>query len=234
MRRVVTTCFAVGLFAFTQIAACGSSGGNPVDSGTPDVMMGNDALLCSGTQQLCGAMCTDTSSDVYNCGSCGNTCAGGEACCTGYCVKSSGCGFAVTGVTPQKGNQSGGDWVNLTGTGFSSDMSVYIGNGRAPTLYLDPMHARIQTPPGVVGYDDVTVVEGMGSSTTHKAFQYVSAGLVLPWQKKPMSAVRGEHPGIAVLQDGRVLVAGGTTVPDHPEDALYTAEIFQRGTGRTQ
>ena len=45
-----------------------------------------------------------------------------------------------------------------------------------------------------------------------------------------MKFVRGEDPGLAVLQDGRVLVAGGTTVPDSPADALASAELYTRST----
>lgn len=217
---------AGGFFVFTQLAACGS--GNPTggDGGTDS---GTDALSCTGTEQACAGKCVDTSNDVFNCGSCGHACAGGDACCSSYCVKSS-CGFAVTSIKPNQGNQSGGDWVELGGAGFTPDTSVYIGTGRAPTLIIDSTHARIQTPPGPVGLDDITLVNSQGTSLTRGAFKYVSAGMVLPWQKKPMASVRGEHPGIAVLQDGRVLIAGGTTVPDHPEDALATAEIFQRSS----
>ncbi len=140
----------------------------------------------------------------------------------------SGCAYSVTGVTPKRGNQSGGDWVNLTGNGFTADMSVHIGDGVAPTLVIDANNARIQTPPGTVGTYDITLVETAGTSTTHNAFEYVSAGLMLPWQELPMMNVRGEHPGIAVLQDGRVLVVGGTTTPDVATDALASAELFQR------
>jgi hypothetical protein len=230
MRRVLPS-LALAAFVFSQGAACGSGGGQPTDGGT-DTSSGPDVLTCgSSTQTICNTACTDTSSDVYNCGQCNNACAGGEACCTGFCVKSSGCGFAVTGMTPQRGNQSGGDWIAVAGTGFTPDMSVYIGTGRAPTLVIDATHARIQTPPGLVGVDDVTLVETSGSSTTHKAFQYVAAGLSLPWQQNKMSAVRAEHPGVTVLQDGRVLVAGGTTVPDDPTMALSTGELFTRGAG---
>ncbi|HEY1956582.1 MAG TPA: kelch repeat-containing protein [Polyangiaceae bacterium] len=212
-------------FTMTQLAACGSDGGGGFDGGTD--AGGGDVTTCNATQTLCGGQCVDTSNDVYDCGACGNTCAGGEACCSGLCVQTT-CAFSVTSTSPKRGNQSGGDWVDLTGQGFTPDMSVFIGNGRAPALVIDATHARIQTPPGPVGTTDITLVNAQGSSTTHKAFTYISAGLDLPWQKKPMQAVRGEHPGIAVLQDGRVLIAGGTTVPDHPEDALATAEIFQR------
>ena len=51
-----------------------------------------------------------------------------------------------------------------------------------------------------------------------------------PWQQKPLSKVRGEDPAITVLQDGRTLVAGGTTVPDKTAMALDTAEIYTRET----
>ena len=209
-------------FTFTQIAACGS-GGNTFDGGTDG---GGDSTSCAGLQ-LCGSACVDTNNDVYNCGACGHACGGGEACCSALCVKST-CTFAVTGVSPKRGNQSGGDWVNLTGAGFTPDLAVYIGSGRAPTRVIDATHALIQTPPGLVGTYDITITNSGGSSITHDAFQYITAGMVLPWQKKPMASVRGEHPAIAVLQDGRVLIAGGTTVPDDVNSALATAEIFQR------
>jgi hypothetical protein len=221
----------VGLVVAVQIAACGSGDNSGFDAGS-DGGGGPDVTTCSATQTSCGGQCVDTSSDPYDCGACGNACAGGEACCSGLCVKST-CTFAVTGVDPKKGNQSGGDWVNLTGAGFTPDMSVHIGTGRAPTMVIDSTHARIQTPPGLVGIYDITLTSTQGSSTTHNAFQYVSAGMTLPWQEKPMSSVRGENPGIAVLQDGRVLVAGGTTVPDDGTQGLPTGELFTRGTGTT-
>ena len=221
--RFLLAAAGAAFFTFTQIAACGS-GGSGFDGGTDASV--SDVTSCGGLQ-LCSGSCVDTSTDIYNCGTCGNACGGGEACCAGLCVKSV-CTFAVTGVSPKRGNQSGGDWVTLTGAGFTPDLAVYIGSGRAPTRVIDATHALVQTPPAPVGTYDITITNAQGSAVTHKAFQYVSAGMTLPWQKKPMQSVRGEHPGIAVLQDGRVLVAGGTTVPDSPSDALATAEIFQR------
>jgi len=222
MRFLLAAAGAV-FFTFTQVAACGGDSSN-FDGGTDG--NNSDVTGCGG-QQLCGSTCVDTNNDLYNCGKCGNACGGGEACCTGLCVKSV-CSFAVTGVSPKRGNQSGGDWVNLTGAGFTPDLAVYIGSGRAPTRVIDATHALIQTPPGPVGTYDITITNSQGSSITHDAFQYITAGMVLPWQKKPMQNVRGEHPAIAVLQDGRVLIAGGTTVPDDVTSALPTAEIFQR------
>src|SRR5205823_1875781 len=50
----------------------------------------------------------------------------------------------------------------------------------------------------------------------------------MQWEQKPLQVVRGEDPGLAVMQDGRVLIAGGTTVPDVATSALDTAEIYDR------
>jgi hypothetical protein len=42
--------------------------------------------------------------------------------------------------------------------------------------------------------------------------------------------VRGEWPGLAVLQDGHVLISGGAATPDEPTTSLDTAELFDRKT----
>jgi hypothetical protein len=227
MRHLAAVVFAS--FVVSAVA-CGSSGPATGDGGGPDATA-DVPLQCGAGQQVCGAQCANTQTDVYNCGNCGTTCQGGDLCCSGKCVKSSGCNFAVTGVAPQRGNQSGGDWVQLTGDGFTADMAVFIGTGRAPVHVADAKHALIQTPPGLVGAYDITLTSTKGSSLTRSAFQYVAAGLQLPWQKDPMQFIRGEMPGIAVLQDGRVLIAGGTTTPDNGTLGLKSGEIFTRGTG---
>ena len=41
---------------------------------------------CSSGQTCCGDLCADISSDVKNCGSCGNACASGKVCQSGKCV----------------------------------------------------------------------------------------------------------------------------------------------------
>jgi len=177
---------------------------------------------------MCGSACVDTTSDPQNCGGCGNACQSGDLCCSSFCVKSASCAFAVTGLNPIQGNQNGGDWVKLTGAGFTPDMSVYIADGRAPVMVVDATHATIQTPPDTVGTYDITIQNGSGSAITRKAFHYQSGPVVPPWKDVAMPVVRGEHPGVTPLQDGRVLIAGGTTVPDHPEDALASGILLTR------
>lgn len=212
------------------IAACGSDN-RTFDGGPGDDARSDGGLVCQGAEQNCGGACVDITSDPRSCGACGTACTPGDLCCEGRCVKSASCAFAVLTVSPLRGNQSGGDYLTLKGSGFTPGMSLFIGDGRAPVLVIDAKTARAQTPPGTVGTYDITIANAQGSSTTRKAFDYIAGGVKLPWQKEPLQVVRAEIPGIAVMQDGRVLVAGGTTKPDFPDQGLNTAEIFTRGTG---
>jgi len=219
------------------LGACGSSG-NPstFDAGTAggDATAddgGSDATAtCPSGQASCNGACVDLSSDPKNCGTCGTWCGAG-ICCQGTCVdQTSSCAFAVLGATPLQGNVNGGDWIKLEGNGFGPGLQVLLGDGHAPAMALDAHTAIVQTPPAPAGQYDVTVVQATQKAVLPGAFRYVTGSEMLPWLEKPMMEVRGEDPGLAVLQDGRVLIVGGTTVPDHPEDALTSAEIFTRAT----
>jgi hypothetical protein len=95
-------------------------------------------------------------------------------------------------------------------------------------MVVDAQTVKIQTPPGPVGATDVIVQVGAQKATLPKGFLYNAGALMTPWSEKPMMSVRGEWPALAVLPDGRVLVAGGVTTPDMPSTALATAEIFDR------
>jgi IPT/TIG domain-containing protein len=153
-----------------------------------------------------------------------------QICCDKICVETASCALSVTSLTAPNGFQNGGEYVTLHGNGFAAGMKVFIEKGRAPVHVIDAQSARIQTPPGPVGMQDVRIEVGGASATLHKGFAYRSAGLETKWEQKPLQVVRGEDPGIAVMQDGRVLVAGGTTVPDQQGDALPTAEIYTRSS----
>jgi hypothetical protein len=157
------------------------------------------------------------------------SCAGaGRHCCDSVCVETASCATAVTSLSQTTGFQNGGDYLTLVGAGFAPGMKAFIGDGRAPLLVLDATHARIATPPGPVGSQSLQIVVGPASATLHQAFTYTAAGLEQTWQQKPLSKVRGEDPGMAVMQDGRVLITGGTTVPDDVSRSLDTAEIYDR------
>lgn len=188
--------------------------------------------VCTGTQQDCSGKCVDFSSDKANCGGCGVACGSGGECCASRCVETAACTFSVSGTSPAGGWQNGGDYVTLSGSGFAPGMKVFIGEGRAPVLVVDGSNARIQTPPGPLGPTDVRIELAGKTAVLRGAFKYAEGGLAGPWAQKPMSKVRGEDPGVAVMQDGRVLIAGGTTVPDSTLDALDTAEVYTRETDK--
>ncbi|MGE5182260.1 MAG: IPT/TIG domain-containing protein [Acidobacteriota bacterium] len=151
-------------------------------------------------------------------------------CCSSVCVQTSDCAFSVTHVDPAEGFINGGAYLTLTGSGFAKGMQVFIADGRAPVSVTSPTSARIVTPPGPFGLQDVKIQLAGTAAVLPAAFDYRTAGLEMTWEQKPLQVVRGEDPALAVLQDGRVLVAGGTTVPDSAANALDTAEIYDPTT----
>jgi len=174
-------------------------------------------------------------------GACGNShlggggadaahCDPGEIVCGGACVVATSCDFAVTSISPVRGFENGGEWITLTGAGFADGMRVMVGDARAPTLVTGPTSAMIQAPPGPVGKTDVEIVLGANTATLPKGYEYITAGLSTPWQVISMEQVRGEDPALAVMQDGQVLIAGGTTVPDQTGPALNSYDVFDRPT----
>ena len=222
----------LGLLLVAAVPACSSSeeaAASKHDAGPLDAA--NDPVTtCDGATQSCNGSCVDITSDATNCGACGKACASDELCCTSVCVATQACSFSVTALAAAVGWQNGGDYVTLKGAGFASGMKVDIGDGRAPVRVIDASSAMIQTPPGPVGDQDVHVTLAGASATLRKGFHYKSGGLLTPWQEKPMGTVRGEWPGVAVMQDGRVLVAGGAVSPDEPQTSLDDGEIFRRDT----
>lgn len=145
-------------------------------------------------------------------------------------MEASSCDFALTGLSVSFGWLSGGDYLKLSGKGFAKGMKVFIGDGRAPVRVIDGNNATVITPPGPAGKQDVIVELNGVKAKLPQAFQYTSAGLSEKWEQKPMQIVRGEDPALTVLQDGRVLIAGGTKVPDSTPEAVATAELYDRGT----
>jgi hypothetical protein len=216
-----------------SIAACGGGGNTGTGGGggtTTSNSSSTGSSTCKPSEMECGGTCVDVSSDAANCGACGMACGSGSPCCAGACVETASCAFSIEKPSPDSGWQNGGDYLTLKGQGFVKGMKVFIGDGRAAVRVLDANTARIKTPPGPLGVHDITIQNGAAKATLKGAFTYQSAGLSTPWQQKPMMTVRGEDPGVAVLQDGRVLIAGGTEKPDSTALALDTAEIYTRST----
>ena len=185
---------------------------------------------CAPPKTACGGQCVDTATDLGNCGQCGKACGLGEQCCASTCVGTVSCGFSVTKIAPANGWQNGGDYLTITGQGFTPGAKVYLADGRAPAWVKNATTIIAQTPPHPVGLVDVKIVIPTATATLKNAFQYSGNGVELPWQQKPMQKVRGENPGVAVMMNGKVLIAGGTVVPDSTAMAVDTAEIYDRST----
>jgi hypothetical protein len=191
----------------------GSAGYAPTrDAGGNDGSSGGDAAAsCPSGQMSCSGVCKTVTSDPSNCGACGNACSASAQCCSGACVTTASCAFAVTSVSPTTGWQNGGGYVKLLGAGFAQGITASIADGVAPTLYVDPGTLLIQTPPGTAGPKDVTVHLGGNTATLAGGFTYEAGGLESTWQQKSLTVGRANGPALGVLQDGRVLIAGGTS-----------------------
>ena len=141
-------------------------------------------------------------------GAAAKTCKPDEISCGGACVVTSSCSFSVTSLDPPTGWQSGRGYVTLHGSGFVAGTTVSIADGRAPARIVDATKILIETPPGPVGSQDVTVSVSGAKAVLRGGFTYQTAGLTPPWQQRGLTTGRVET-SVAVLQDGRALIAGG-------------------------
>jgi hypothetical protein len=224
LRSILRSGLSIALCAMAALAvmpACGSSKSGysapGVDAGG-DGSVGGDggggeasASCPSAGEKSCSGVCIPVTSDPKNCGACGKVCTTSAQCCTGACVTTASCAFAVTSVSPATGWQNGGGYVKLLGAGFAAGITVTIAGASAPALFVDAGTILVQTPPGPVGAQDVTVTLGGTSATLAGGFEYQQGGLESTWQQKSLTVGRANGPALGVLQDGRVLVAGGTS-----------------------
>jgi hypothetical protein len=183
--------------------------------------------MCPAAQRLCGDSCVDIAT-VQNCGSCGNVCEAGEQCCDGGCSGTTDCAVRIGNLEPNRAPLNGAIWTTINGAGFEKDAKVFLGDARAPALVLSATQIRIEVPPGIAGSVSVRVLQGSKTLTSRNGFLYLAGGLAPPWKVIPLKKLRGENPGLSLLQDGQVLIAGGTSVPDSNKDSAATVELFER------
>jgi IPT/TIG domain/Kelch motif len=205
-----------------QFAGCGS---DPVTSTYADAGGENDN--CPNGQALCGAVCLALTSTAH-CGSCTNVCETGEQCCEGSCIGANDCSARIGKLEPNRSPLNGAVWTTINGAGFAKDAKVFIGEARAPALVISPTQIRVEVPPGPNGPATIRIEQGGKKITNRSAFQYITGDLAPPWRVIPLKKLRGENPGISLLQSGKVVIAGGTSVPDSNKDSSATLEIFER------
>src|SRR5258706_8871878 len=152
---------------FVGFVALGSACAAKSESGADGGAGGKGGTGASGGSggQAGDASAADGSSDS-------KTCAADEISCGGVCVVAADCSFALTSIEPPSGWQNGHGWVKLHGAGFAAGAKVTIGTGVAPARVLDASTILIETPPGPLGAQDVTVSAGAASATLKSGFTY--------------------------------------------------------------
>lgn len=81
---------------------------------------------------------------------------------------------ALTAISPKSGSTDGGTWVTLTGTGFTSDLSVTIGGVTCSQVtVLSATRATCVTGKHAAGKVDVRITTVGGSATMRSAYGYV-------------------------------------------------------------
>ena len=230
MRPCRSAAFAV---PFLLLVACGGTGNETTThtggaGGTTTTSSGGTGgTPCQGNEIVCGSVCVDTATSGEHCGTCDYACQGTESCCQGAC--STTCTLAITSVFPNIGPLSGGTYLTVKGQGFASGARVHLGTSRAPARVVDASTLVVVTPPGLAAKVDLRVDQAADHTTRGAAFRYAPYGLQGSWQKIDMSSPRGNWPGIAVLQDGRVLISGGVSTSSG-NSVQDTADLYDPAT----
>ena len=161
------------------LLACGGPQG--VGSGAPDRDDNTDSS-CAGSLTSCDGACFDLTSDLNNCGQCGNQCAGNQACQSGTCGCPGGqtlCGSFCTVTASDPDNC--GTCGNVCGNGGTCQNSQCVGGGVGFTS--PPCTPELQ--PSGAPYPDATA-SCSGSQAenficmTGASYQYCSPGCAGP------------------------------------------------------
>lgn len=185
-----------------------------------------DAMACEAGKITCNGECVDTQSSALSCGGCNWACGASESCCKGVCTSDPTCGFAIASVSPKQSWVSGNAWITVKGSGFGAGtMRAWVGEARAPVRVVDSNTALVLTPPARVGVYDLHLKQGTLSATLPNAISVRTKGFGKQWVTISMSTPRGNFPAMTTLQDGRVLVVGGS-VTSLPSTTVDTGELY--------
>jgi 5'-nucleotidase len=134
--------------ALVALSACGDNAGQscPVD-----------------TQVSCGDTCTDTTSDINNCGACGNVCTTGEYCSDSVCAPDTPVTLQLVSISDWHG-QLDPVLVNNVDTGGAAVLASYFKQERANnsnTFVLTGGDAVGATPPLSGFFNDEPAIKAM-------------------------------------------------------------------------
>ncbi len=119
----------------------------------------------------------------------------------GSFLRIAGSSVILDSVVPGSGSETGGDFVNLRGAGFTdaADTVVEFGGVRATLVGVSAGRVQVRTPAGS-GTVDVTVTNSNGSSTLAGAYGYID----------PAIAARFGHVNVALGDRENVLLVNGS------------------------
>jgi hypothetical protein len=83
----------------------------------------------------------------------------------------------VASISPAAGPAAGGQTVTVSGTGFSSSMTVTMGTTPVNATAITDTAFTMTTPPEAGGYDQLTVTTAAGSSSLNGGSGYIYTGL---------------------------------------------------------
>lgn len=119
----------------------------------------------------------------------------------------------VTGLSPNRGPEAGGNTVEVAGTGLGGASAVSFGGAPAASFTVESTHSiRATTPAGVKSTVDVRVTTGQGSSpiTESDRYRYLTPEEV-ELEEAAAEAAEGK-PTVTGVSPTAVLDTGGETV----------------------
>ncbi|MBI1851271.1 MAG: IPT/TIG domain-containing protein [Planctomycetes bacterium] len=104
-------------------------------------------------------------------------------------------------VQPHEGVESGGETVNLIGSGFipGPDLTVTIGGAPATVLSMASDRIRVAVPPGQ-SFADVTVTDSLGATSLPGAYRYVPSEVAARFGNVGLGA-EGDRENVLFVND---------------------------------
>jgi len=136
----------------------GNNGASAGDAGMSDAALSGDASVaadasensCQPGTSPCGDLCVDLMSSASNCGRCGRTCPGGQACSgTGTCLAPAGCSVASFGTHDYFVCTNAKEWADARADCKTWGLDLAIIETPEENAFVTPFG------PAWIGYNDI-------------------------------------------------------------------------------